>query len=277
MKRLALVLAVAPLACAAFTLAGCGGPLDPVAGEAHAADTAATPTLSFGADWSVTQSGPLVSGGKVTLHYDLARLPACRTWYMGYPAWDVLAYFATDGGPAHSQSVTKLDASGQRVATDVTVDVPPGHDLAVWFYASDESGCSQWDSDYGRDFHFALQPGAPTIHFGWPGWGDSVDGTPAAGADLVVDYDLRRLPLCRQDYNGYQTWDVVVGYRFDDGTTGSQSLTTTPTDSQRVQAPAVLHAPSGARSVALWFENYDRTGCQTWDSAYGANYVFPLR
>jgi hypothetical protein len=31
-----------------------------------------------------------------------------------------------------------------------------------------------------------------------------------------------------------------------------------------------------ARSVELWFENHDRTGCQSWDSAFGSNYRFDV-
>jgi hypothetical protein len=259
-----------------FLVAGCGGQVQNGASELRAAATTALPTLSFGADWSVTQSAPVVSGGKATVHYDIARQPRCRTWYMGQPAWDIEARWSSDGGIEHAQPVTAV-VNGQRVGVDITIDVPPGHDLALWFHNSDESGCSDWDSNYGRNFHFALAPGAPALHFAWPGWSWSVDGAPAAGGDLVVDYDIRRQPYCRQDYNGLQTWDVTVGYRFDGGAAASASLTTTPTDYQRVQAPARLTVPAGARAMELWFENHDRTGCQTWDSSYGNNYRVTLR
>ena len=73
-----------------------------------------------------------------------------------------------------------------------------------------------------------------------------------------------------------QTWDVTVGYRFDGGAAQSATLTTAPNDYQRVQAPARIAVPANARAVELWFENHDRTGCQTWDSAYGANYRFAV-
>ena len=73
-----------------------------------------------------------------------------------------------------------------------------------------------------------------------------------------------------------QTWDVTVQYQFDGGAVQSASLTSTPNDYTRVQAPARLSVPDGAATVQLWFENHDRTGCQTWDSAYGANYRFSI-
>ena len=79
---------------------------------------------------------------------------------MGQPAWDIEARWSTDGGIEHAQPVTAV-VSGQRVGVDITIDVPPGHDLALWFHNSDESGCSDWDSNWGHNFHFALSPGAP--------------------------------------------------------------------------------------------------------------------
>ena len=114
------------------------------------------------------------------------------------------------------------------------------------------------------------------VHFRWPAWSDDQSAPLGAGQDFLVDYDIRRLPSCRQDYNGLQAWDVTVQYRFDGGPVASASLTTAPTDYTRVQAPAPIAAPEGASAVELWFENHNRTGCRTWDSAYGANYRFAL-
>ena len=266
MKRLALLL---------FVLSGCNGQVALDGAEVAAADTTSAPTLSFAADWSVTQSAPVVAAGQATLHYDPARLPKCRATYHGLPAWGISAYWAVDGGQAFSAPVTQFQ-NGAVVAVDATFAVPPGSDLAVWFFASDEYGCTEWDSSYGRNFHFALVADAPVVHFRFPGWSEDQSEPLVAGHDFLVDYDIRRLSSCRQDYNGIQTWDVTVGYRFDDGPAASASLTTTPNDYQRVQAPARITAPAGASAVQLWFENHDRTGCQTWDSAYGANYRFDL-
>ena len=265
---------LAPFACL-LVAAGCGGQLSPSSSETVAADTAAPPTLSFAADWSIVQSGPVLSGGKVTLHYDVARLPNCRATYHGFPAWGISAYYAVDGGQAFTAPVTQFQ-NGTVNAVDATIDVPPESDLAVWFGASDEYGCQQWDSNYEQNFHFALVADAPALHFRFPGWSNDQSAPLAAGRDFLVDYDIRRLPYCRQDYNSLQTWDVTVGYRFDGGPAQSASLTRSPNDYNRVQAPARLAAPEGAAVVEMWFENHDRTGCQTWDSAYGANYRFSL-
>src|SRR5437667_3996645 len=136
-------------------LAGCGGQLQPASdAEQSAAETARPPALlAFNADWSVTQSAHVVSGGQATIHYDLARLPHCRAWYHGFAAWGISAYWSVDGGNAFTQPV--VQRSGQDlVPVDVTFEVGAGHDLAVWFHASDEYGCAEWDSSYGNNFHF---------------------------------------------------------------------------------------------------------------------------
>ena len=79
--------------------------------------------------------------------------------------------------------------------------------------------------------------------FAGPSWSEDQSAPLVAGHDFLVDYDIRRLPNCRQDYNGVQTWDVTVSYRFDGGAVQSASLTTSPNEYNRVQAPARIAAP----------------------------------
>lgn len=235
---------------------------------------AVVPTISFGADWSVKASGPIASGGKATLHYDIARLPTCRMRYRGYDAWGISAYYAVDGGFARTVPVTQL-LGQDNVAIDATIDVPAGKDLAIWFHASDEGGCSTWDSSYGKDFHFALVQDAPVLHFEGDG-SVTKDGTLEAGKDVLLDYDLARLPTCRATYNGYQTWDVVAHVRFDGGPVRDIPVTAASGMYGRVAVPARVTIPAGAHELEAWFDNTDRSGCHAWDSAYGANYRFAL-
>ncbi|HEY2744792.1 MAG TPA: DUF6209 family protein [Polyangia bacterium] len=260
-------------------VAGCGGQLRPADGETAAADTATaattpTPTLSFAADWSITQSAPLVAGASAAIHYDPARLPKCRASAEGFPAWAIGAYYAVDGGQGFDVPVTQF-TNGAVVPVDATFVVPPGRDLAVWFHASDDGGCEQWDSNYGQNFHFAVTS-APTLRFSWPGWSYSQSAPLVDGGELLVDYDIRRLPFCRGAApNGTQTWDVVVDYQFDGGAVASASLTSV-SQNVRTEVPAAIVAPTGASAVSVWFENFDAGGCSGWDSAYGANYHFAL-
>ena len=238
------------------------------------ADAPATPTLSFNADWTIGQSGSLVAGGKAIVHYDLARLTTCRATYMQFPAWDIIANWNVDGGVGFNQSVTTELDSTTRVGTDITLDVPPGRTLNMWFYDSDEYGCQSWDSNYGKNYSFPIEPGPPAIHFAWPGFAVVAD-TLHAGGPILIDYDIRRLSECRAGEEG-PTWDVLAFYSFDGAPAQSQSLTTLTT-SGRVQTSATIAAPAGAHTLSLWFENEnDDQSCTAWDSQYGANYSFAL-
>jgi hypothetical protein len=265
---LTLFLATIALAAAAL-LAGCTGASD----IASTSAATSTPMISFNSDWSI-QSDPIVGGSTAILHYDPARLPQCRAVYEGFPAWGITATWQADGGFARSAPVTQF-ANGTVSAVDATFRVPFGRDLAVWFFASDEFGCTAYDSDYGRNFHFAISaPSEPVIHFK-SDWTNPVDGSLRAGADFLVDYDLLRSPYCRADYNGYQTWEVTAHARFSDGSRQDQPVTEVVGSNGRGPAPARFHAPAGG-SVELWFENTDRTGCDAWDSNYSRNYRFDI-
>src|SRR6185369_3413906 len=55
-------------------------------------------TLRFNADWTVTQSGPLVAGATVRFSYDVARLPGCRGDFNGQPAWTISGYHQLESG-----------------------------------------------------------------------------------------------------------------------------------------------------------------------------------
>jgi hypothetical protein len=265
---------VRALVFSSLLMAACAGQV-PSTDSTAQADTGALPVLQFNADWTLSQSAPLIAGQKAIIRYDAARLPRCRAKYHGLDAWNIQASWAADGGFAQHDATMQWQ-SGAFVPVDITFSVPYGHDLAVWFLNSDEYGCTDWDSDYGRNFHFAIQATTPVIHFRRD-WTVSVDGALQAGAPFAVDYEIERLPYCRQDYNGYQTWDVTAHARFDGGATIDAPVTTSITDYERVQAPATFDAPAGAHTVELWFDNADRTGCHTWDSDYGQNFRFELR
>jgi hypothetical protein len=162
------------------------------------------------------------------------------------------------------------------VPADLTIEVPFARDLAVWFLNTDVFGCSAYDSDFGRNFHFAIEPAsAAVIHFRRDG-SPAMDGTLAAGGDVIVDYDLDRLRGCRAQYNGYQTWDVLAHWRVDGGEARQGSLTQVAGMYGRIGAPLTIALPAGAHAFELWFENNDRTGCEAWDSAFGSNYRFAI-
>jgi hypothetical protein len=131
---------------------GCGA-VSP--SETGAADTS-VPVLGFAADWSVTQSGPLVAGGTAVIHYDWARLPECRGRSHGGDAWAIQASWQGDGGAVQNGVVHRY-VGMNLVPADLTIQVPSAGDLAVWFKNTDVNGCVAWDSDYGRNFHFNIE------------------------------------------------------------------------------------------------------------------------
>ncbi|MGE5184852.1 MAG: DUF6209 family protein [Acidobacteriota bacterium] len=127
-------------------------------------------TLSFDADWSVTQSAPLVKGALMVVHYDPARLTACRAKdASGEDAWQIVGHYTLDGTEPYGDdlAVTELEGNGRleppsERPVDVTMDVPlgtfgGGHDLAMWFVNTDATGCIAYDSDYGANYHFTIE------------------------------------------------------------------------------------------------------------------------
>jgi hypothetical protein len=243
-------------------------------GTAAAAQTT-TPVITFNANWTLAESAPLVAGGQVQVAYDATRLPQCRTTLPdGSPGWSLTGYYRLNGGAVGSFDVAGAPTTGAAPIIALPVAGP----LELWFRVA-SAGCEAWDSNYGTNFRFTVQPAGtavpPTIVF-QEGWVEYVVGTLKAGQPFVVDYDLDRLPECRLLYNGAPTWEVWVYYRFDNGVTGSTSVTAVSGYS-RFGVPVTLNAPAGARSVSMWFENWDRGYCHRWDSNYSANYRFTLQ
>ena len=101
---------------------------------------------------------------------------------------------------------------------------------------------------------------------------------------LSITYDLNRLPGCRGTHNGHPAWDTLAQGRFLPGgqpLEGSvrefETSSGVPTNNARSKA-FVVRIPKDATRVELWFRNYSGAGnsCESWDSAYGANYSFTI-
>ncbi len=161
------LIALGLLGCATNVDPGAGSP-SPATGKADGEETIAT--LSFGADWSVTQSAPLVKGQLYVIDYDAERLPACRAQSeTGEDTWHIAAYYSLDGLEPYDNEIelTQQFGGGRLYApTEQVVDtyqlVPygifgGGHDFALWFRGWDDTGCEQWDSDWGQNYHFTIE------------------------------------------------------------------------------------------------------------------------
>ncbi len=243
-----------------------------LAGTAAVAQT--NPVIGFNADWSLSESAPLVAGSQVQVAYDASRLPQCRTTAAdGTPNWSITGYYRLNGGAVGSFDVAGVPTTG---AAPV-IALPSAGPLELWFRVAGTS-CEQYDSNYGTNFRFTVHPAGtatpPTIVF-QEGWVEYTVGTLKQGQTFVVDYDIDRLPECRLLYNGAPTWEVWAYWRFDNGVTGEKSVTAVSGFS-RYGVPVQIAPPAGARSVQIWFKNWDRGYCQRWDSNYNANYRFTL-
>jgi hypothetical protein len=258
---------------AVLSLAGCAVPAEPE--EIDSAESAlAAPTLTFNADWSVVQSGALVEGDTITVAYDNNRLPQCRgTLNDGRPAWSITGSYQSNGGAVTDYLIAGYSPTNSPPSPYITQ--APAGDLALWFRNGSIFGCQAWDSMYGQNFHFTVEPKAK-LQFN-TGWTTTVTGTPRAGRSIEIDYDPARLPQCRGVYNGFEIWDIRLHYRFDGGAVTDAPLTAASTYT-RIPVPAIIQAPDGAHDLEMWFENTSSyPTCTAWDSVYGQNYHFTLQ
>ncbi len=120
-------------------------------------EVAPQPRIVFDRAWNETVIGTPGTAPGLVIDYDLERLPNCRAQYAGQPAWDIVVYWRFDGGQAQYKAVTKVVNTNQRVSTPTTLELPTGaREVELWFMASDRAGCTQWDSDYGKNYRWRV-------------------------------------------------------------------------------------------------------------------------
>jgi hypothetical protein len=268
MRTISLV-SLASLVVVSALAMGCSG-----AREADAADDSEgalgdTPTLTFAADGAVTQSGPLVEGGKVRVQYSDARLPGCRGDFQGKPGW-LITGFASANGKAPITFETGKTA---------TIALPASGDLAMWFQVTSRWGCSEYDSKYGNNYHFSVKSTpeqlTPSIVFDKDGQ-TTTTGQLKAGGKVTVLFAQERLDKCRASQGGYPQWSIT-GFASLNGAK-AETFETSEADrnGNRVDVAATIALPESG-DLALWFQSSSRYGCSEYDSKSGANYHFAVR
>lgn len=170
--------------CLLASLAGCAAThasQDEADGTTKTNALGAAATITFGADWTQTASAPIVAGQSVTIAYDVSRLTACRGDQGGLPQWGITAFWTIDGDPASNVTLT----SG-------TATITPSHagDLQLWFQNTNRWGCVAYDSAYGANYHFTVQPPANA-----PGWMGNTASIVSRGTCGGVPCDSDRQPL----------------------------------------------------------------------------------
>lgn len=127
-------------------------------GKNYGFGVAAAPTslgkLVFPSDPSVAPhvDGAARAGGKLEIDYVEARLPTCRATYGSAQAWTITGFASANGGPAKSFYVAGHASDPSQAGKKPVIDLPASGHVAVWFQATDSSGCSAWDSNLGRNY-----------------------------------------------------------------------------------------------------------------------------
>ena len=107
-------------------------------------------------------------------------------------------------------------------------------------------------------------------------WTETLGGPIVAGRKLKIHYDWERLPTCRGTHNGCAAWTMTVLYTFDLAVPATET-TVVMQNCQSQQFDPVIDIPGDAKNVWLWARNANAIeGCEAWDSAFGANYMFPV-
>jgi hypothetical protein len=114
------------------------------------------PVLSFDADFSESQTGPLHAGEQVVVHYEPERLAQCAASSGGYAKWSVTMHYKVDGGAVKTMSVTRAEGS-MIVPADSALTIPSGRDLEVWFSSTNVYGCHAYDSNAGANYDYTIE------------------------------------------------------------------------------------------------------------------------
>jgi hypothetical protein len=145
-------------------LFGCSSPPGDETGDSIASrDSTAEVAIRFDANGTKSASAPLVAGGHARITYDPARLTACRGDLSGGPGWAISGHYRINGGPVSSFEAGGLSPS-HGTSLPVIALTAPG-DLEMWFENTSAWGCDAYDSDYGKNYHFAIAASANA-----PGW-----------------------------------------------------------------------------------------------------------
>lgn len=271
-KILLLALATVATACASQTTD------DAAQGDESEVNGGASFVLS--ADHREKLEGTAKAGSPITIQYSLDRLTSCRgNVGGGGPGWNIYGYYSENGGPTKSFEVTKLAGSGKdREAKPATIVPSQGGDLALWFQVTSVFGCTDYDSDFGGNFHIQVQGDAPqalpTITFEKSG-APTVKGDLKAGGKVAVHYAQERLDKCESYQGGNPVYGISGNYTLNGG--AAKTFDTGRAEAgKRVAVDAVLDLPSAGK-LALWFETSSIHGCHEYDSNMSANYEFDVK
>lgn len=285
---LGVAIALASAACSSGSSSSSSAPSSDSNAEGALSSTAPVKgTISFDGSGDGSVSGQLVAGAKARIHYDASRLSKCRSNLDdGSPGWVITGYKSLNGESpkafyvAGHSSDPRIDSASP---PDPTIDLTKGGDLAVWFMIHDQSGCHDYDSKGGDNFHFTVDdsPGvgaSATVKFGASG-APIVSGDLVEGGTLEIDYDADRLPACRGGSAAHPMW-TLTGFASTNGGRAKPFYVAGNSEDGSIDVtnpPPAKITLSEAGEVALWFQVTGSAGCSKYDSVGGENYKFRVR
>jgi hypothetical protein len=223
--------------------------------------------------WVEREVSPLFWGARAEVRASAERFPRCG---VGGEVW--LSLLFDDG------TYLEVPAENDPHGATASFDVPFGPRAVELWWRSENGDCVDYDSDFARNYRFAIYRWAPTlVRFG-ADWSEIPGGTLHRGGVLVIDYDLARLATCRGSFRGFPDWYVRANGRFGD-TSFAQELTALDYDERGIPTGvvrsdlAIVPIPWDATEVELWFDNGQKiigNGCRAWDSDFGRNYRFAI-
>ncbi len=270
-------------AVGASSVVGCSSASSSVAGNATPGEeqdqTSDAVTIKLTGDFQTYVIGEAAAGRGIRVDYALERLPQCRgNVGGGGPGWNITGFYSENGGSAKTFEVSALTPDGKdRVAKAARIVPAAGGDVAIWFQISSAFGCSQFDSQFGQNFHLAVKGPVPvagaSIVFDKDG-NPTASGELKAGGKVKVTYAQGRLPQCRRVEHGNPAW-TVTGFAQIDREDAHTFDTARPEGSDRTEIEALVDLPH-AGELSLWFQVTSLGGCMQYDSKSGANYTFPI-
>jgi hypothetical protein len=233
-------------------------------------DGASAATIRFADDFTEHVTGSLVAGGAVRIDYDLDRLTECRGSTGGSEVWGVSGYVQFDDGEPETFGLSRLD--GGRVVSEVaTIAIPDGATrMTTWFSVSNRWGCIAYDSDFGANYGWDIDPVASEIVLDFAADYTETPSSVDGGARVIVHYDPARLATCEGSSGGHAAWGITGYWQVDGGAV--HALAVSRADGAELVAADPSFVVPGGRDLALWFEATNVWGCHEWDSDYGANY-----
>lgn len=117
-------------------------------------------TFAAGGEWAPALDGAVRRGGALVVEYDPARLPQCRTSYLGNPTWSIIAHLRFDDGREAARNVAgTIPYAGGPVAFAIPEDATGAE---LWFenvghYPGDPTPCRAWDSAHGANYRLPIE------------------------------------------------------------------------------------------------------------------------